>query len=96
VHCPRIARMVARITASAVKNYPAGVPPMGSWPLSQGRLAAAKAPVHRGAHRWRSWGTAQRGFVIKISNECRLGGNQFESINRSHQRWGRKTIGALK
>jgi hypothetical protein len=23
--------------------------------------------------------------VIKISNECRLGGDQFESINRSHQ-----------
>ena len=44
----------ARITASAVKHYPAGVPPMGSWPVSQGRLAAAKAPVRRGAHRWRS------------------------------------------
>jgi hypothetical protein len=29
-------------------------------------------------------------LVIKISNECRLGGDQFESINRSHQRGTRK------
>ena len=51
---PHSAHCRARITASAVKQYPAGVPPMGSWPLSQGRLAAAKAPVRRGADRRRS------------------------------------------
>jgi hypothetical protein len=35
-------------------------------------------------------GSLPLSFVIEISNECRLGGDQFESTNRSHHRGTRK------
>ena len=47
------------------------------------RPESPRQACHRNHNRADS--AEQRSFVIKISNECRLGGDQFENIKRLHQ-----------